>query len=374
MCRSRLPIPAFVRFLWLVLTWSLLCAPRLLGGEPDLGLLVPPQGPGEIAPGEVAALVPPLPVEPSSTLQSEPQPAVLPSAPAAAAWQPCYWSVSSRNSAQHPREWDGCPLDVFYRSPDGRLYRSNIPSLAASLTPGAPVLICIHGSFVSSDDNIKESAEAFENIRAAAPNLPLHIIFYTWPSDGPYTLLPAVDIAIRGDRAEFNGFHIAWLMSNISEDHPICLLGHSHGCRTVMSTLQLVSGGSIHDYCFTGYKAPSRRMRAVMAAAAFDHNWLNPGQRYDRALPRVECVLNLQNQKDLPLAFYPITRPFAHRAIARSGLTWRDRTKLGAQSAKVADCDVTHLLGHAHYWPEYYSRPQILSVAAPYVYFVTTAR
>lgn len=373
MRRSLSSIPAFVRLLWIVLTWSVICAPQILGAETDLGLLAPPQASGEPALRETAAVVPPLPLDAAALQTPESAPTMLAPAPAATAWQPCYWSVSSRNSAQHPRDWDGCPLDVRYRGPDGRLYRSNIPSLSASLTPGAPVLICVHGSFVSTEDNLKESAEAFENIRATCPNQPLHIIFYTWPSDGPYTLLPAIDIAVRGDRAEYNGFHVAWLMSNISEDHPICLFGHSHGCRTVMSTLHLVSGGDIHGYCFTGYRAPSRRMRAVMAAAAFDHNWLNPGQRYDRALPRVECLLNLQNQKDLPLAFYPITRPFAHRAIARTGLTWRDRTKLGPQSAKVADCDVTHLLGHAHYWPEYYSRPQIMSVAAPYLYFVSAA-
>jgi hypothetical protein len=85
-------------------------------------------------------------------------------------------------------------------------------------------------------------------------------------------------------------------------------------------------------------------------------------------------VLNLQNRRDLPLAFYPLTRPFAHRAIARTGLMWRDRMKLGPASNKVADCDVTQLVGHEHYWPEYYDRPEIIQTMLPYLLFTSAGR
>jgi hypothetical protein len=367
MHRSRISIPFLGHLLWLALVGSALYAPRALGDDPKGPSLGLPEF--DAAP---AALQ--LPAEPTPTLVEPALVAPVPT-PAGVEQSPaCYWSVSSRRSAQHPREWEGCPLTVCYAASNGALYPSSMGALAASIPPGSPVCICIHGSFVSAEDNRKESAEAYQRLRAAAPGLPVTLIFYTWPSDAPYTYLAPIDIAVRGTRADYNGFHVAWLISNISEDHPVCLFGHSHGCRTAMSAVHLLSGGDIEDYCFTGYRGPNRRIRMVTAAAAFDHNWLNPGQRYGYAAQRSEAILNLQNRSDLPLAFYPLTRPFAHRAIARVGVTWHDRMKLGSTGQKIADWDVTNLIGHAHYWPDYYSRPEIMAAVVPYVYFVDASR
>ena len=366
MHRSLFPVWLVARFVWLLLAWSLIFAPRLAVGG---GVLIVDGDPRTVtrAVDERIVQAVPTPADGDSTFS-------VPSLPTAPPQQyvagPCYWSVSSRQSSQHPRDWKGCPLDVTQRNQDGSWSRSSIPHLVSQLQPGVPVLICVHGSFVSIEDNCKESADAYNAIRAAAPGCPVHVIFYTWPSDAPYTYIAPIDIAVRGCRADFNGFHIAWLLSNIPDHHPVCLWGHSHGNRAVMSSVQLLAGGEVEDYCFTGYRSPNKRIRIVMAAAAIDHNWLNPGQRYDRVPSRVEGILNLQNRKDLPLAFYPLTRPFAHRAMARTGATMRDRSKLGANAAKVADCDVTELLGHAHYWPEYYSKPSIMQTAVPYVYYV----
>jgi hypothetical protein len=365
MHRSLFPVWLIARFVWLLLAWSIVFAPRAMGG----GLMIVDGDPRDFvvrADGERVSQS----ATPTLPFDAEPAPAPFVQQPAPIAVGPCYWHVSSRNSAQHPREWQGCPLDVVQRNPDGSFSNSSIPALVSQLSPGVPVLVCVHGSFVSSDDNYKESAEAYNAIRASAPGCPVHVIFYTWPSDGPYTFIAPVDIAVRGCRADFNGFHLAWLLSHISDDHPVCLWGHSHGNRATMSCVQLLAGGTVDDYCFTGHRSQGKRIRMVMAAAAFDHNWMNPGQRYDRVPGRVEGILNLQNRKDLPLAFYPLSRPFAHRAVARSGLTLRDRSKLGSQAAKIADCDVTELLGHGHYWPQYYSKPGIMSTAVPYVFYV----
>lgn len=366
MPRSLFPVWLIARFVWLLLAWSILFSPQVMGG----GIMIVDGDPRDFvvqAVDERIAQGVPTPAGPNT-------PFVAPRVPEFEQPRvhagPCYWSVSSRQSSQHPRDWDGCPLDVTQRNPDGSWTQSNIPHLVSQLQPGVPVLICVHGSFVSVADNCKESAEAYNAIRASAPGCPLNVIFYTWPSDGPYTFMLPVDIAVRGCRSDFNGFHLAWLLSNIPDQHPICLWAHSHGNRAVMSCVQLLAGGEVDDYCFTGYRSPGKRIRIVMAAAAIDHNWLNPGEKYDRVPARVEGILNLQNRKDLPLAFYPLSRPFAHRAIARSGVTPRDRSKLGVHAAKMADCDVTGLIGHGHYWPEYYSRPPIMQTAVPYVFYV----
>ncbi len=66
---------------------------------------------------------------------------------------PQYWIVSSRCDVQHRRHKhlpdDDGELDVYQRTSDGQLFRSNLPSLQSLTIPGVPVLICFHGSFVT---------------------------------------------------------------------------------------------------------------------------------------------------------------------------------------------------------------------------------
>jgi hypothetical protein len=402
-----------VRLLWLagaVLGWSVLTAPRALGhddvripGQPPAGPQTsgpqapageesapPPilydSGPQFLDPGEVdvgphvtgapqfaapglrtgdaSSEFAPLP-GPYAVQDAEP----VPSLSAPTAWRPCYWVASSRCSAQHPLDRHGCPLDLLFRSPDGRLQRSDIAGLRSQLIPGVPVCVFIHGSFVTIEDHCQESAEAFAAFQQLSGGCPMHAIFFTWPSDQRYTHVLPLDVSINGERADFNAFHLCWLLSQIPEHHPVCLIGHSHGCRTAMATLHLLNHGVIQNRVFTGYTAPARRMRVITTAAAFDHNWLNPGRKYDRALLRVESLLILRNRHDLALAFYPWTRPFARRAFGRTGLTPRDRQLLGWQHPKAHELDVTDLLGHRHYWPDYYSQPQIVASMLPYMRF-----
>ena len=220
---------------------------------------------------------------------------------------------------------------------------------------------------MSWDSQRQQSLQAARQFRAAVCGQPVQLIFFTWPSDGPYTLIAPIDVSVRGHRAEFNGFHLAALISQIPESCPVTIMGHSHGSRVALSAMHLAAGGTIQGHVFNGNVGANRRLRVIMAAGAVDHDWLNPGKRYCLALNRVECLLNLRNQNDLALAWYPLTRPFAKRAIARSGLTARDLRSLGWNAQKVRQVDVTNRVGSAHQWPEYYSDPQVLGAIVPYL-------
>jgi hypothetical protein len=311
-----------------------------------------------------------LPSEPSPAAPEFPSPAV-PSAPFVGDCQsPDYWTVSSREAIQHRlNRRDDWSLDVYHRVAGAPLARSSLQDLSQRLIPGVPVLICVHGSYVDWDSNYKESAEAYQWIRHAAPHLPLQVIFFSWPSDGPYTHVAPLDVAIRGDRAEFNGFHVAQVLSVIPESCPVSFLGHSHGARVILSTLHIAGGGAVQNMRYKYNMGASRRYRAVFAAAAVDHNWINPGQRYECALHRCEGIMNLVNRADLAIAVYPFHRPGANRALSRVGLTPRDRCKVGPEAAKVADWDITDLIGRNHLWPNYYHCPRIAASIAPYIYF-----
>ena len=279
-----------------------------------------------------------------------------------------YWLVSTRRSVQtiYDKSRGSWHLDVIQADRSGASTGSNLNLLSTQLVPGVPVCIFAHGSFVTWESQARQAARAFQKIRWASRNAPLQMIFFTWPSDGPYTHIPQVDVSVRGKRAEFNGFHLATLISTVPESCPVTLIGHSHGARVALAAMQLGAGGSVQGYSFTR-SLGRRRMRVVLVAGAMDHNWLNPGQRYGLALNRVECLLNLRNQNDLPLALYPLHRPFARRAVARSGLTARDTASLGPNAAKIRQVDVTNRIGRAHNWPFYYDDPQVLATIVPYL-------
>ncbi len=310
--------------------------------------------------------------EPAPPTQYQPQPQYQPpvSGIIGTAQAPHYWIVSSRCDVQHKRHMhlDDGVLDVFERTADGQLHHAQMGSLQACLIPGVPVLMCIHGNFVSWEDECYESHLAYQWFRNSCPNLPLQVIFFTWPSNGAITGILPTDVTIRGKQAEFNGFHVGRLMNCIPESCPVTFMGHSFGCRVILSTLHLAGGGAVQGMTFPGAMT-SHRYRAVFAAAAVDHHWMNPGDRFGCALPRTECIVNLRNRKDLPLALYPLTRPFAGRALARSGLTRRDTRLLGPESQKVVSIDVTAIEGHNHLWPGYFNSPEIGAAIAHVIYY-----
>lgn len=353
-----------------VLYLSVLAAPRSLFGQGYLRSSFDKASFPAPIPREFIAVGDELTPEPPSFTQL-PVTTPISSAPLLGTAQaPHYWIVSSRCDVQHRRHLhlDDGNLDVYQRTPDGQLSQTHLANWQAQLVPGIPVVVCIHGSFVRWEDECIESHATYQWLRNSCPQLPLQVVFFTWPSEGMVTGLLPMDIAIRGKQAEFNGFHVARMMNCIPANSPVAFIGHSLGCRVILSTLHLAGGGDVQGMVYPGALTP-HRYRAVFAAAAVDHNWMNPGQRYECALPRTECIALLRNQKDLALAFYPLHRPFAGRALSRSGLTRRDTRKLGVQSQKIVTLDVTMIEGHNHLWPGYFCSPSIGAAIAPYVYY-----
>jgi len=281
---------------------------------------------------------------------------------------PDYWVVSTRGAKSEVENGQACSYDVIrFDGPNpGRC--SSMDELQASLQPGTPVCFMVHGSFVTFESMLQDSSHTYHWLRQAAPCQPLHIIFYTWASNDD-CLAPHIHVNKLGRRASLNGFYLADLVSKVSLDHPICLIGHSHGSRLVSSALHSMAGGVIEGRMLAKGAQPPRRIRVVLAAAAIDHNWLNPNEKYGRALCQAEAVINLRNHADFPLLFYPLRRPSSSPALAITGLTYRDRLQLGDWNQKIVDYDVSGLVGLGHIWAHYCTRPEIATAIRHYVYF-----
>jgi hypothetical protein len=291
---------------------------------------------------------------------------------------PCedeYWIANSwrcRQTAPH-----GCAcgdLDFYHVGGGTGTQLLNRAAFSASLAPGVPVCIVVHGSFTNWRGLCDDCIPVLRWIRNAAPQRPLHVLFYTWPSQGGITYEPHLDVAILGKRASFNSIYLADIVARIPPGHPVCLVGHSHGSRMVAAALHVLGGGEVDNVRLTWPAPPNLRVRGVLIAGALDHHWLDPGQRFEMALCRSEGLLVLRNDHDIVLTFYPLRKPFSKRALGERGLSSRDVRRLGPLSSKVAVLDVTSLVQTGHMWQHYYVCPQIAAAIAPYIYYLDDAQ
>jgi hypothetical protein len=155
----------------------------------------------------------------------------------------------------------------------------------------------------------------------------------------------------------------------IPPESPVCFVAHSHGTRTVSAMLHLLQGGVVEGFTLRAGADAGHRLRAVFAASAIDHDWLNPGKKYGCALPRLEGLVSLRNRHDWVLGLYPLRMIGSSRALGRAGWTRRDHARLGTHTGKLQELDVSPLIGNLHVWPSYYEIRSLAVALAPFIHF-----
>ncbi|MDB5391625.1 MAG: hypothetical protein JWM11_7271 [Planctomycetaceae bacterium] len=283
---------------------------------------------------------------------------------------PDYWIISTRKCAQStsPCDADAC-TEYYYRGPSGQVEPRTAEDFYRSLNPAVPVCFMIHGSLTEWSQNIREGHSTYEWLKRAAPETPFQLVLFTWPSERAVTLMPPIDFSVLGRRSSFNGLYLARVLSRMPPSTCVSLIGHSHGARLAVTALHLMSGGDAYGFRLMSRQTAGPRIRTVLAAAAMDHQWLDPGQRYDKALQSTESLVNLRNQTDFPLILYPFPMLLGHDSLGRAGFSWYDRYSLGADYNKIRNVEVTFLLGIRHIWPQFHAHPEIAQTLAPYVFF-----
>ncbi|HMC10749.1 MAG TPA: alpha/beta hydrolase [Pirellulaceae bacterium] len=282
-----------------------------------------------------------------------------------------YWIVSSRNCGGTNSSPDaGRCLLYLHRTSEQNLVRERREAFLASVRPDRPVCFVMHGSYNRWGDVMVESRRIHRWLRSAAPELPLQVVFFTWPSDGNMPFIFPVDIAILGRRSSAHGAYLAGLISQLPADQRVAIVGHSHGARTAVAALHLLGGGALEE----GPALPAgstypRQVRAVLIAAAIDHNWLNPGQRYGQALLVPERVLLLRNSRDSTLAIYPMRKLMGDRALGKDGLGQDDRFALGSLGPKVIELNAAEFADWHHSFADYHQRPELAKAMLPWAYF-----
>lgn len=263
-----------------------------------------------------------------------------------------FWIVSSEPSAQLP-EADRPRFAVAVRRYDSAtgLAASSLSELQHEIDPAIPICVMVHGSFMGERFVKSEAMKTWNWMKQGAQGRPFQMIYFRWPSDRPLGPLVAIDVAVLGRRASWNGFYLNAFLHSLPENARIGLIGHSHGSRVIGSALHLMGGGRIDGLQSRHQKHADQRIRTVFTASAIDHHWLNPGEEFGCALGRTEGLLNLTNTQDPALLVFPLRCKGIRRALGRTGLTDEDRQELGALAGRVRDLDVADYVGCRHMWP-----------------------
>jgi len=280
-----------------------------------------------------------------------------------------HWIVSTyRMSQSLDRCANSYRFQVFYQDPCGKLKHSNLNQMRSAMNPAAPTCVFVHGSFTDFDFAAVEARYTAQWIRNGRRGAPLNMVFLAWPSDELFGITFAIKVIKNGLLADHNGIYLSNLIDCLPAQSPTCLIGHSHGTRVIASCLHYRNGGIVRECRRPGGCAPRRNLNAIFAAAAVNHEWFNPDDRYGGALFQVDQLVVLINRKDIALTVYPLASPTYRRALSQSGTTFIDQQKLGPNARKIKQLDLTFDIGFGHTWKNYYGNRKLAGKIAPFVF------
>ena len=284
-----------------------------------------------------------------------------------------FWIVATYSNVQLMTLDSWRNLEVGGISADAIIERRRLDDLHAAM-PDRVVVIQVHGSLTYFDAALAGGlwAHAWLTLRGAMPPNALFIDF-DWPSWRVFKS-DVRDINEKGRRAYIAGLHLAQLIQTFPPGTRVCLIGQSYGGRVVLSALHLLGGGQLDSQSgdppvrLPGAR-PDLRLRAIIIGAAADHDWLAPGQRFDRALFACEGLLNLHNSRDVALKLYPLLFRGGQRpSIGRRGLTAADFQALGPLAARIEQRDILDEVGPAHTLLDTIADQDVARWMAPYIW------
>ncbi len=232
----------------------------------------------------------------------------------------------------------------------------NLDALTAETDSTVPVCVLVHGYGFDMERSVEDARWAISRIRRAAGDQPVRFVLFHWPSELkhpiPWPLLPR-DMRLKGKRADVAGHYLAWLIEQFPPHQPVCIVGHSLGCRVAACALHLLGGGEARLDGFSSRDIAGRQINAVFVAAAIDHDWLCPGERYGASTHVAQEILVLTNRKDSSLRWYPLLKTSPGGSLGRAGVSPDDMRKLNAVGDRIRVVSVEDEVGSNHNFRKY---------------------
>jgi hypothetical protein len=235
----------------------------------------------------------------------------------------------------------------------GPIHGADPDALFARMS-GRTSVFMVHGNGYTFPDAVREAVGVRAVLEAGGGLGPESLfVIFDWPSERDQTDL-IQDLNEKARRSRVAAYHLARILEAAPAGSRICFLAQSNGGRIVLTTLHLLSGAPLRAFwsepeVHLDSMRPDLRMRAVLIDAAANHQWFNPGDRLDQAVPMSEAILNIHNHADYALAVYIFgvytgLRP----AVGQVGFQPGDLRRLGPLASRIEQINLNPRVGFSH--------------------------
>ncbi len=208
-------------------------------------------------------------------------------------------------------------------------------------------VIYVHGNRVSEGSDAAEGMAVYQSLVGARKNgQPLRYIIWSWPSAQIPGLIK--DYQVKAVRTNPVAWQLAWFLDQLPTETPIAMMGYSYGARAVSGAAHMLGGGSLGTLKLAERQHPNRPpIRVALMAAAFDADWMLPGEVHQKAITQIERMVVITNKQDPAMRFFKLsTKNSRVDALGLAGIPHIE--KLGAAAKRIQHIDVTHEVGRSH--------------------------
>lgn len=215
-----------------------------------------------------------------------------------------------------------------------------------------PSLFYAHGNSLNHKNAMKGCWQIYCKMRCCAG--PKRLVFWSWPAERVFKTkrlrvreMIEKNLRIKYVYAEYQGYYMAKLVDQMSLTQRVMMSGHSYGGITSSAAAHFLGGGCLRGLTLAGAAAVERpNLRAAVISGAYDHDMLNPGNRYGQAFVAAEKIYVTRNIKDRTLKKWPKTSWRCKRAIGVLGV---NANCLGVYRNKLCQQTMTGDVGTSHY-------------------------
>jgi hypothetical protein len=215
-----------------------------------------------------------------------------------------------------------------------------------------PTVIYVHGNRVSVGMDETEGMAVYQSlITARAHQGPVRYIIWSWPSSQIPGLIK--DYQVKAVRTNPVAWQLAWFLDKLPAETPLALMGYSYGARAVSGSMHLLAGGSLGTLKLAERQIPERPpVRVALMAAAFDADWVLPGEMHHRAIQQVDRMVVITNRHDPAMRFFKLsTKNSRADALGLAGIPHKE--KLGTAAKRIQYIDVSAEVGRSHVLYDY---------------------
>lgn len=197
--------------------------------------------------------------------------------------------------------FENVPLRIW-RIDGGSAESLEIPEYHASLQPGRPVVIYVHGNRMPADELVARASSVRHKIDCRLDR-PVDWVYFSWPSQR--TALGVRDFREKADRCDAQGLYLAtFLRHHVEAGVPLAMIGYSFGSRVVTGSLHALGGGMLGGRRLNQPPITGANVRVALVAAAIESTWLGSGGYHGQATKNMDRLMLLYNQRDAVLKRY----------------------------------------------------------------------